>query len=397
MSAILNWIAWCAPIGRPNASRWSAYFTASSRHPCARPTESAATPIRPSASTARHCEKPRPRWPSRCSCGTRHSRKTSSCVSLARHPSLRYDGPASNPGVSVGTMIVEMPCGPPAGSVAAATMLNVEIADPEFVMNAFEPSTIHSPPSNRPVVCTSAASEPAPGSVSPNPPSASPRASGASQRSFCSSVPNRFSRLPARPSAADKRDRRPTGRRGPAPRARGTTVIASASGAPDRRGEREPEQPEVAHLLDDVERELLLQVGLGRPRSDHLVRELADDPAERLLLRRQIEVHADRNPSMSTMEPVRSGRERPRRRGRRSRHGPSPTSRCISTVSAPSSLTSPIVSRLVEGSPSMPTWPTVNDSSVPPGPHSVSAVELREAPLAEDPRRQVRVRARLAA
>ncbi len=228
-------------------------------------------------------------------------------MSLARHPSLRYDGPASNPGVSVGTMIVEIPCGPPAGSVAAATMLNVEIADPEFVMNAFEPSTIHSPFSNRPVVCTSAASEPAPGSVSPNPPSASPRASGASHRSFCSSVPNRFSRLPAKPERRRQRDRHrlvdpPQLLEREAHRDR----VGVRAAVPRR--EREPEQAELAHLLDHVERELLLQVCLGRPRGDHVVRELADDPAERRLFGGEIEVHAGLNPSMSTMEPVRSSR-----------------------------------------------------------------------------------------
>ena len=163
-------------------------------------------------------------------------------MSLARHPSLRYDGPASNPGVSVGTMIVEMPCGPPAGSVAAATMLNVEIAEPEFVMKAFEPSTIHSPPSNRPVVCTSAASEPAPGSVSPNPPNASPRASGASHRSFCSSVPNRFSRFPARPSAADSVMATDWSTRPSSSSAR-HTVIASASDPPTAAGNGSPNSP----------------------------------------------------------------------------------------------------------------------------------------------------------
>ena len=43
------------------------------------------------------------------------------------------------------------------------------------------------------------------------------------------------------------------------------------------------------------------------------------------------------------------------------------------TVSAPSSFTVAHVTGSASGSPSMPTCATVNDSSVPPGPHSVSA------------------------
>ena len=42
MSASLNWIAWFAPIGRPNACRSRAYFTDSSTHPCASPVDNAA-------------------------------------------------------------------------------------------------------------------------------------------------------------------------------------------------------------------------------------------------------------------------------------------------------------------------------------------------------------------
>ena len=54
MSAILNWIAWLAPIGRPNACRSLAYFTDSSTQPCARPVASAAIAIRPSSRIRRN-------------------------------------------------------------------------------------------------------------------------------------------------------------------------------------------------------------------------------------------------------------------------------------------------------------------------------------------------------
>ena len=220
-------------------------------------------------------------------------------------------------------------------------------------MNAFEPLTTQSPFSNRPVVWTSAASEPAPGSVKANPPSASPRASGASQRSFCSSVPNRFSRLPASPIAADSVIAIDWSTRPSSSSAR-HTVMASASDPPYASGNGRPNNPSVAHLLHHVERELLLPVGLGRPRIDDLFGELADDAAERLLLRSQVEVHACRNPSTSRMDPVRSVMTTASTRAPIS-HGPSPTSRCIKTVSAPSSLTRPIATGSSSGSPSMPT------------------------------------------
>ncbi len=76
------------------------------------------------------------------------------------------------------------------------------IGVPEFVMNAFEPSSTHSSPSSRAVVRIALASEPPPGSVSANAPIASPRAIGTSHRSCCSFVPNRKSGFAARPTAA---------------------------------------------------------------------------------------------------------------------------------------------------------------------------------------------------
>ena len=57
-------------------------------------------------------------------------------------------------------------------------------------------------------------------------------------------------------------------------------------GSPVRLGERQPEQPEVAHLLHHVERELLLPVGLGRPRRDDLVQRTRGRPRGTPLVRR---------------------------------------------------------------------------------------------------------------
>jgi len=54
MSATVNWIAWCWPMGRPNASRWPAYLTHSSTQPCASPVASAAIATRPSVRIRRN-------------------------------------------------------------------------------------------------------------------------------------------------------------------------------------------------------------------------------------------------------------------------------------------------------------------------------------------------------
>ncbi len=76
--------------------------------------------------------------------------------------------------------------------VRAVTVTSPEISVPAFVMNIFDPSTTHSPPSRRAVVRVAPASEPAPDSVRPNAASRCPDASCGSQRRFCSSVPNRL-------------------------------------------------------------------------------------------------------------------------------------------------------------------------------------------------------------
>ena len=224
---------------------------------------------------------------------------------------------------------------------------------PQFVMNAFEPSTIHSPSSNRAVVRTSAASEPAPGSVSANPPSASPRASGASQRSFCSSVPNRCDQVAGQPERRRQRDR---------DRLVDPPELLDREAHRDRvgvgpavlLGERQPEQPELAHLLHDVEREASPP---GRPRPT-----AARRPRPRTRGRRRGTPPAPASDRSSCRpEPLDvQDRAGPLRRDDRvdalaDLHGPSPSRRCSSTVSAPSSFTRPIVTGSSSGSPSMPT------------------------------------------
>ena len=56
-------------------------------------------------------------------------------------------------------------------------------------------------------------------------------------------------------------------------------------------GERQAEQPHLAHLLDDVQRKLLAPVHLLGARGDDVFGELADGPAERLLFLGKVEIH----------------------------------------------------------------------------------------------------------
>ena len=118
--------------------------------------------------------------------------KTSGCVSLACQPTLSYAGPTVNPGVPLGTMIVEISrVAEPGSPVTAVTVTKRVIGVPELVMNCFAPSITHSPPSRRAVVRVAPASDPASGSVRPNPASARPASRSGRCSSRCASVPKR--------------------------------------------------------------------------------------------------------------------------------------------------------------------------------------------------------------
>ena len=76
--------------------------------------------------------------------------------------------------------------------VTAATPTTAVIEVPELVMNDFDPSITHSPPSSRArVFIAPATSVPPPGSVSPNALSVSPAQRAGSHSRCCASVPNR--------------------------------------------------------------------------------------------------------------------------------------------------------------------------------------------------------------
>src|SRR5205807_9787388 len=70
--------------------------------------------------------------------------------------------------------------------------------------------------------------------------------------------------------------------------------------------EREAEQPQLSHLLHDVDRKLRLAVHLLRAWRDDLPRELADRLSELLLLGREVEVHRPK-PSPYRRARTRSG------------------------------------------------------------------------------------------
>ena len=73
--------------------------------------------------------------------------------------------------------------------VTAVIVTHDVISVPAFVMNIFEPSTTHSPPSSAAVVRVAPASDPAPGSVSPNAASFRPEARSGSHCRRCASLP----------------------------------------------------------------------------------------------------------------------------------------------------------------------------------------------------------------
>src|SRR5215467_505610 len=143
--------------------------------------------MRPSSRVRRNWAYPRPRSPRRFDSGTRQPSNESSWVSEDDQPTLEYFGATVKPGVPDGTRMVEI-SGLPSGRVpvTAATPTTAVIDVPELVINAFDPSITHSPPSSRALVrIAPATSVPPPGSVSPNAASVSPAHSDGSHCRFC--------------------------------------------------------------------------------------------------------------------------------------------------------------------------------------------------------------------
>ena len=157
-------------------------------------------------------------------------------------------------------------------------------------MNCLAPLTTHSPSTSSALVRVAPASEPAPGSVRPKPASARPATRSGSHCSFCSSVPKvRIGLMPSPTrrlegdahrlvDPADLLDRDAEA---------GEVAVLARAAVLLRRGQAD--QPELAHLLHHVDREVVVAVPLRGVRRDLGLGELADQRAELLVLGGQLE------------------------------------------------------------------------------------------------------------
>ena len=134
------------------------------------------------------------------------------------------------------------------------------------------------------------ASEPASASVSANAPISSPRASGGTNRDRCSSVPKREDRQ--RHGARVHADRHPDARVGAREllehedvreevRARAAVLLRHA----------DAHQPELGQLAEELLREAVLAIPLGRVRLDLRLGEVARERLDLPLLGAELEVH----------------------------------------------------------------------------------------------------------
>ena len=184
---------------------------------------------------------------------------------VARAPAhLRGTEARLDPGGSAGTTIDEIPSRPPAGSVAAATMWNAEIGVPAFVMNALAPSTIHS------LAVEGSARPDLDATSEPRARLGQARTSRGLRRARAAraSAPSVLGAEPVQHAAgeSDRRRKRDAGR------------LVDPADLLDRQahrdrvgvraavllGERQPEQPQLAHL-ETTRAGVSFTVGLGRP------------------------------------------------------------------------------------------------------------------------------------
>ena len=240
--------------------------------------------------------KPSPRGPSRFRSGTRAPWKESSRVSDARQPSFCIGGEITYPSVPFGTIRFETSSSP----VRAVIVTQAEMSVPAFVMKIFAPSITHSPSSSRAVVRVAPESEPASGSVRPNAASRLPEARSGSHCRFCSSLPK--SQIGSVPERVVRGDRDRDGRvdaRQLLDRDRVRDGVGAAAAVLLR--DRHPHQPELGQLGHQLVGEAVLAVELLRDRRDLLLGELADGVADELVLRLEVEVHAESLEASSTI------------------------------------------------------------------------------------------------
>ena len=171
---------------------------------------------------------------------------------------------------------------------------------PALVMNIFAPSITQLPSRSSAVVAVDPASEPAPGSVSPNAASRLPDARSGSHSCFCSSEPNRkIGIVPERGVGGDRDRHRRVDPGQLLDRDRVRERVAAAAAV--LLGDRDPHQPELGHLGDELVREAVLAVELLGDRRDLLDRERAHRVADQLVLGREVEVHAARRAASSAI------------------------------------------------------------------------------------------------
>ena len=198
------------------------------------------------------------------------------------------------PGVPAGTMIALI-SGRPSSRVPvrAVTVTRLVMSEPELVMNCLAPLTTHSSPTSSALVRVAPASEPAPGSVRPKPASASPATSAGQPALLLLGGAVGQDRVDAQADPGLQGDaHRLVDAAELLDRDAEAGEVAVVAGAAVLLGGGEAEEPELAHLLHDVDREVVLAVPLRRVRRDLGLRELADAATELLVLTGQLERHA---------------------------------------------------------------------------------------------------------
>ena len=167
--------------------------------------------------------------------------------------------------------------------VSAVIVTQAVMSVPAFVMNIFEPLTIHSPSRSSARVRVAPASEPALASVSPKAASFAPDASCGSHSCFCASRPEQVDRhRPERRVRGDgDRDGRVDARQ---LFDRDRVRHGVGAGAAVLLRDRDAHQPELGQLLHELVREALLAVELLGDRRNLRLAEVAHRAAQQLLL-----------------------------------------------------------------------------------------------------------------
>ncbi len=285
MSAILNWIAWYAPMVRPNAARSLAYLTrlvhARLRQPGAQRRDRDPALVQDGqevgVAAAALAEQVRRRH---AAVGERQLAGVGGVPADLGVFLRRGEARPRHRHQDRGDLL------PAAGQLAGHRGHRDQLGDarcPELVMNALVPLITHSPSSSRAVVRVAPASEPPPGSVSPNAPSACPRAQPRQPLLLLLLGAEAVDRHRAERDPGLQRDRDRRVDPGQLLDGQAEREVVAAHPAVLLR-ERQAEQAHLAHLLDHRVRELGALVVVERRRRDDRPGEVGDGAAEGFLL-----------------------------------------------------------------------------------------------------------------